>query len=46
MAEKFKKNEGNKIRERGEEYVEGVLRNRSTLHHAQNNPKEKHTQKP
>ncbi|MDB4868719.1 MAG: hypothetical protein JWR03_3052 [Cohnella sp.] len=45
MAEEFKQNQGNMIREHGEEYVEDVLR-KNVKHHAQNSPKEKHTQKP
>ncbi|WP_169306660.1 hypothetical protein [Cohnella pontilimi] len=45
MAEEFKQNKGNMLREHGEEYVEDVLR-KNHKHHAQNNPKERHTQKP
>ena len=39
MAERFKRNKGNKIRKRGEEYVEEVLR-KNVQHPAQNNPSE------
>ncbi len=39
MAEKYKKNKGNMIREKGEEFVEEVLR-KNVKHPAQNNPAE------
>lgn len=39
MADQFKKNKGNQIRKRGEEYVEEVLR-KNVQHPAQNNPSE------
>lgn len=41
MAQKFKKNKGNQIARKGEEYVEEVLRNNVT-HPAQNNPASPH----
>lgn len=39
MPDRFKKNNGNMIRKRGEEYVEEVLR-KNVKHPAQNNPSE------
>ncbi|WP_255570570.1 hypothetical protein [Cohnella sp. CFH 77786] len=39
MPERFKKNKGNMIRSRGEEFVEETLR-KNVKHPAQNNPSE------
>ncbi len=39
MPDRFKKNKGNQIRRKGEEYVEEVLR-KNVRHPAQNNPSE------
>ncbi|MFC5700551.1 hypothetical protein ACFPVX_04585 [Cohnella faecalis] len=42
MADKYKKNDGNKYRNQGDNYAEGVLRNRSEQHKAQNSPARPH----
>jgi hypothetical protein len=39
MPDRFKKNKGNMIRKKGEEFVEEVLR-KNVKHPAQNNPSE------
>jgi hypothetical protein len=41
MADKFKKNKGNQIAKKGEEFVEETLKN-NTFHPAQNNPAQPH----
>lgn len=41
VADKFKKNKGNQIAKKGENYVEEELKN-NTFHPAQNNPAQPH----
>jgi hypothetical protein len=41
VADKFKKNKGNQIAKKGEEFVEETLKN-NTFHPAQNNPAQPH----